>query len=43
MTQQILFDAGMIDRQVGERMRRRRILLGLTQEQLADALGLYYQ
>lgn len=36
-------DAGEVDRQVGERMRRRRILLGLTQDQLAEALGLSYQ
>lgn len=36
-------DAGDVDRQVGERMRRRRILLGLTQDQLAEALGLSYQ
>lgn len=36
-------DANTIDRQVGERIRRRRILLGLTQDQLADALGISYQ
>ncbi len=36
-------DANTIDRHVGERIRRRRILLGLTQDQLADALGISYQ
>jgi transcriptional regulator with XRE-family HTH domain len=38
-----LSDANLVDRQVGERMRRRRILLGLTQDQVADALGISYQ
>jgi transcriptional regulator with XRE-family HTH domain len=38
-----LSDANQVDRQVGERMRRRRILLGLTQDQVADALGISYQ
>ncbi|MFN4185399.1 MAG: helix-turn-helix domain-containing protein [Hyphomonas sp.] len=38
-----LSDATQVDRQVGERMRRRRILLGLTQDQVADALGISYQ
>ncbi|MEM0985302.1 MAG: helix-turn-helix transcriptional regulator [Pseudomonadota bacterium] len=37
------FDASEIDRIVGERIRRRRVLLGLTQDQLADALGISYQ
>lgn len=32
-----------IDRHIGDRVRRRRTLLGLTQEQLADALGISYQ
>ncbi len=36
-------DASEIDRIVGERIRRRRVLLGLTQDQLADALGISYQ
>ena len=36
-------DANMIDCQVGERVRRRRILLGLTQDQLAEVLGISYQ
>jgi len=43
MTNRKLRDANTVDRQVGERMRRRRILLGLTQDQLADALGISYQ
>ncbi|MDP3460633.1 MAG: helix-turn-helix transcriptional regulator [Hyphomonas sp.] len=43
MTTRKLSDASTVDRQVGERMRRRRILLGLTQDQLADALGISYQ
>ena len=36
-------DASEVDRIVGERIRRRRVLLGLTQDQLADALGISYQ
>lgn len=32
-----------IDRHVGERIRLRRTELGLTQEQLAEALGVSYQ
>jgi len=43
MTNRKLSDANTVDRQVGDRMRRRRILLGLTQDQLADALGISYQ
>lgn len=43
MRQLKLSDANQIDRQVGERMRRRRILLGLTQDQVADALHISYQ
>lgn len=38
-----LSDATSVDRQVGEGMRRRRILLGLTQDQVAEALGISYQ
>ncbi len=38
-----LADAQLIDRQVGERLRRRRMLLGVTQDQLGAALGLSYQ
>jgi transcriptional regulator with XRE-family HTH domain len=32
-----------IDRHVGMRMRQRRIMLGLTQRQMADWIGLTYQ
>ncbi len=32
-----------IDQHVGERIRQRRILLGYTQEQLAETLGISYQ
>ncbi len=32
-----------VDRHVGARVRMRRILLGLSQEKLADALGLTFQ
>lgn len=35
--------AARIDQQVGERMRKRRTLLGLTQEQLAESLDISYQ
>lgn len=35
--------AAKIDQHVGEAIRRRRILLGLTQEQLAEALQISYQ
>ena len=35
--------ASEIDRHVGERIRRRRVMLGLTQEQLGDALDISYQ
>lgn len=37
------FSASTIDRQVGERIRRRRILLGYTQDHLGEALGISYQ
>lgn len=43
MAQARLTDPNVVDRQVGERIRRRRILLGLTQDQLAAALGISYQ
>ena len=36
-------DAADIDRHVGDRIRRRRVMLGLTQEQLGEALGISYQ
>ncbi|MEM1390279.1 MAG: helix-turn-helix transcriptional regulator [Pseudomonadota bacterium] len=32
-----------IDSRVGDRIRRRRILMGLTQDQLGEALGISYQ
>ena len=32
-----------VDRHVGARMRERRILLGLTQQQLAELIGVTYQ
>jgi DNA-binding XRE family transcriptional regulator len=32
-----------VDRHVGARMRERRIMLGLTQPQLADLIGVTYQ
>ena len=32
-----------VDRAVGARMRERRILLGLTQEQMARSIGVTYQ
>jgi transcriptional regulator with XRE-family HTH domain len=32
-----------IDRHVGARMRERRIMLGLTQQQMADLIGVTYQ
>lgn len=35
--------AKRVDRHVGERIRARRAMLGLTQEDLAKALGLSYQ
>jgi DNA-binding XRE family transcriptional regulator len=35
--------AARIDQHVGERIRRRRTLLGFTQEQLAEALEISYQ
>jgi DNA-binding XRE family transcriptional regulator len=32
-----------VDRHVGARVRERRIMLGLTQQQLADLIGVTYQ
>ena len=32
-----------VDRYVGARIRERRILLGLTQQQMADLIGVTYQ
>lgn len=37
------FTASEVDTIVGERIRRRRILCGLTQDQLGEALGVSYQ
>ncbi|NBB69503.1 MAG: helix-turn-helix domain-containing protein [Alphaproteobacteria bacterium] len=36
-------DRARVDAAIGERIRRRRVELGLTQEQLACRLGLSYQ
>ena len=38
-----VFSASEVDRLVGDRIRRRRILMGLTQDQLGEALGISYQ
>ena len=35
--------ASEVDRLVGARIRRRRILMGLTQDQLGESLGISYQ
>lgn len=35
--------AQAVDRHVGARVRERRIMLGLTQQQLADLIGVTYQ
>jgi transcriptional regulator with XRE-family HTH domain len=35
--------AQAVDRHVGARIRERRIMLGLTQQQLADLIGVTYQ
>jgi transcriptional regulator with XRE-family HTH domain len=35
--------AGAIDRHVGARIRERRLMLGLSQQELADAIGVTYQ
>jgi transcriptional regulator with XRE-family HTH domain len=37
------FDEVRVDEAIGERIRRRRVELGLTQDQLARRLGLSYQ
>jgi transcriptional regulator with XRE-family HTH domain len=34
---------GDIDRHVGDMMRKRRIMLGLTQQQMAELIGVTYQ
>lgn len=38
-----ILSATEVDRLVGDRIRRRRILMGLTQDQLGEALGISYQ
>lgn len=38
-----ILSAGEVDRLVGDRIRRRRILMGLTQDQLGESLGISYQ
>jgi len=43
MAQRKDIDAAEIDTIVGDRIRRRRILLGFTQDQLGEALGISYQ
>lgn len=43
MTRTTVSNANAVDRRVGECIRRRRILLGVTQDQIADALGISYQ
>lgn len=42
-TQSAPLDASEVDRLVGDRIRRRRILMGLTQDQLGESLGISYQ
>ena len=37
------YTASEMDRLVGDRIRRRRILMGLTQDQVGEALGISYQ
>lgn len=39
----IALTASEVDRLVGDRIRRRRILMGLTQDQLGETLGISYQ
>lgn len=39
----ISITASDVDRLVGDRIRRRRILMGLTQDQLGESLGISYQ
>ena len=43
MSQNTDLTASDIDSLVGDRIRRRRILLGFTQDQLGEALGISYQ
>ena len=41
--EKLSFTASEVDRLVGDRIRRRRILMGLTQDQLGESLGISYQ
>ena len=41
--QRPVFDTADMDRRIGERIRRRRSLLGLTQDQLGEAIKISYQ
>lgn len=41
--EKISLTASEVDRLVGDRIRRRRILMGLTQDQLGESLGISYQ
>ena len=41
--EKISITASEVDRLVGDRIRRRRILMGLTQDQLGESLGISYQ
>lgn len=43
LTRDLPISATDVDQHVGERIRQRRILLGYTQEQLAEALNISYQ
>ena len=38
-----ILSASEVDQLVGDRIRRRRILIGLTQDQLGESLGISYQ
>ncbi|MEO1091154.1 MAG: helix-turn-helix transcriptional regulator [Pseudomonadota bacterium] len=37
------YSSAAVDKAIGERIRRRRVELGMTQDQLADQIGLSYQ
>lgn len=43
MTQRSTDELRALDAAIGQRIRERRILLGLTQQQLAEMLGVTYQ
>lgn len=40
---QLPLRAGAVDRHVGARIRERRLMLGMSQQQLAEAIGVTYQ